>query len=255
MFNYEDYLLQQLNEAKASLGLDDYTIRVYSERVFKLPSKPNGSLIAFVIKNLNGSYVYNVKTQPIQIICYTEINTMAHAMQILDLFAKQHNSTSMYNEDDELIKQDYGTVITLRPMIATEIGFKASLYCFGTYIVSEKLKDIKNLTYNNEVVNFTNAGIGYTAVVNTAKISGQEISKSLKQEAGVVLSLTLINDNSTLVKNANSIMLGGASGNTKFTFTFELNDTSYTQDFIITSATFSTDKENAPTIQITFSRA
>lgn len=257
MFDYENYLLSELNQARVSLGFEDYKIKIAVERSFKMPSKPDGKLLFFVIKNLTGSYIFDtIHTQPVQIICYSEINSMTVAMQVLDYFVKNHNNTSFYDDEDNLIKQNYDTVVTLRPMIPSEVGFKASLYCYGTYVVNENIADIKNLTYMGELVPYTSLGIGYSAVVNTTKVSGEELSTSLKQEAGLVLSITIANyKNNSFCEDVNDVMMGINSGNMQFKFSFDLNTQCYIDlPFILTSATFSTDRENAPTMQLTFTR-
>lgn len=254
-FDYENYILNQLNIAKASLGYDDYIIRVSSERRFKM-DKTDKTLI-FIIKRLTGSYVFNIKTQPVQIICYSELNTMTVGMQILDLFTKNHNNES-FTLDSDYIKQNYDTVVTLRPMIQSEVGFKASLYCYGSYVICDGIADLEDLQWLNassvyKDINYITAGIGYAAVLNTTKVSGETISTSEKQEAGLTLSISIMNDNSDFCKKVNSIMLGGT--HSKFTFSYKMNGTTYTGvQFVLSQATFTTNKTDAPGLQLTFTR-
>lgn len=254
MFNYEDYLLNELNIAKASLGFDDFNIKISSERSFRMPSQTDGKILLFIIKRLTGPYVFNVKTQPIQIICYSEINSMSTGMQILDLFTKTHNNLSQII-DNELVKQNYDTVVTLRPLLPSESGFKASVYCYGNYVVCSDLADITNFNWNSKTVNYLTLGIGYSAVLNTTKKSGEEISTSLKQEAGLILSMSLMNDNSDFCKMVNKVMLGTESGNTEFLFNFTLNGVVYSNiAFILTNSSFTTNRTDAPALQLTFTR-
>lgn len=271
-FNYTEYLLNELNISKAALKFDDFKIRVYEERSFKMPRE--GNTLVFIVKKLTGSYVFNIKSQPVQIICYSELNTMQVALQILDYFAKTHNNHSFTatweekDEDDEVVsysglcKEDYDTVVTLRPMIDAETSFKASLYCYGSYTIIEGLSDLEGIKFwygsgasAYESIHYISASIGYSAVLNTTKVSGQEISTSIKQEAGMVLTMRLMSDDSIFCSVVRQVMAGLDSGNTKFRFGFEPDFGAVLQmDFVLSNATFSTDRVAAPILELTFTR-
>jgi len=259
---YEDYLLEKLYECRDALGFEDYQINIAIERSFRMPKNPTGLL--FVIKNLPGNYIYNIKTQPIQIIVYSELNDMTVAMQILDLFTKRYNNSSFTDDDNNLIKQTYDTVVTLRPMIQSEIGYRASLYCYGSYVVCEGVADVQDFkwynddstaTDKNESIDYVKASFAYTAVLDTQKVSGQQISTSQKKEAGAVLTMVIPQTDTNFCKKINSIMMGGSSGNVDFKFSFVLNGVTYTQIvYKLHEVTLTTAKTDAPGLQISFSR-
>jgi len=259
-FDYEEYLLNKLFQCRNELGLEDCDIKISSERSFVMPKDKNTLL--FIIKKLTGSYVFqNILTQPLQIIVYSEMQTMNNAMQILDLFAKKYNNNSFY-DNNTLIKQNYDTVVSLRPMLGVENGFKASLYCYGNLTIMENVSDIKNLTFNymdgstqkSELVNALSTSLGYSAVLNTTKISGQELSTSLKQEAGLTLTLTLPQTDSELCKKLNAISLGEINGNYLFNFTFEIYNATKTLNFVLTTYVLNSNTTDAPALQLTFTR-
>ena len=261
--NYCDYLLEELNKTRASLGFDDVNIVVSSERSFKLPK--DSKTLLFIVKEIRGTYVLNILTQPVQIIVWSELNTFDIAKQILELFVYNHKNgspDSVFYDDTTLIKQDYDNPSALRPIIPTDIGFKASFYCFGNYVECSGLQDIKNLKFRvasrpaprYEDINYIDASISYSAVLNTSKKSGEEISTSEKQEAGLTLRITLMNDSSVLVKRINQIMLGELKGNTNFVITFDLNEESYSIPFKLSDCSFAADRLNAPGLTVTFTR-
>jgi hypothetical protein len=256
---YCDYLLEELNKTKSELHFDDVKIIVAPERSFKMPKEEN--VLLFIVKQLTGKYTLNTKTQPFQIIVYSELNTFHIAQQILELFVFNHKNgspDSTFTENGVLIKQDYDTPVALRQFIASETSFKASFYCFGNYVECENLQDIKNVKYNKygaiTDINYITASIAYGAVLNTTKASGEEISTSMKQEAGMTIQMTLMNDSSDFVKDINKVMLGVLSGNTPFRIAFTLNDVNYSENFILTDASFNTDRVNAPGLNVVFTR-
>ena len=249
---YEDYLLDELNKAKSELGLDNIKIKVVPERSFKLPKDQN--ILLFVVKQLTGNFVLSVKTTPVQVICYSELNTFDIARQICEFFVKLHHQESFRNEDDVLIKQDYDTPVILRPLLPTDIGFKASMYFFGSYTTCNNIADIKNIAMRYrqgiqprwEDIEYIDASISYAAVLNSNKVRGQEISTSMKQEAGLTLQLSIMNNNSRFCQKVNSVMLGGISGNEEFTLRFDLNGITYIKTFRLDNVTLSVDRVSAP---------
>lgn len=262
---YENYLLDELNKVRADLKLNEVTIKVIPERSFKLPKEQN--VLLFVVKKLTGAFVLNVKTTPVQVICYSELNTFSIAQQICEYFVKLHHQESFHDtienekgeEVEALIKQDYDTPVMLRAILPTDIGFKASMYFFGSYTICEGIADIKNIymAYRSgvqtrwEEVKYIDTSITYAAVVNTNKVRGQELSTSLKQEAGLTLNMTIMNNDSRFCQRVNSIMLGESSGNSKFRLRFELNGTTYTKDFTLDNASLSVDRVSAPGLAVT----
>ena len=261
--NYGEYLLEELNRTRATLGFDNIKIIVSQERSFRMPRDNN--VILFIYKELTGNYVLNIKTTPVQIIVWSELNTFDIAKQILDLFIANHKNgspDSVFYDDNTLIKQDYDTSVILKAFTQSETGYRASFYCFGSYVECSGLQDIKNVRFRvasrpaprYEDINYIDVTLSYSAVLNTSKKSGEEISTSKKQEAGLTLRMTLMNDSSELVKRVNQIMLGELKGNTSFTISFDLNEESYSLPFVLSDCSFSADRVNAPGLLVTFTR-
>ena len=84
--DFKTYLLNELHRIAADeLNLDN-KIEVAEYRSFKMPE--DKTTLLFVIRYITGSYIGNIKTQPLQIFCYCELNDMQTAYMILDAFAK-----------------------------------------------------------------------------------------------------------------------------------------------------------------------
>lgn len=251
---YKNYLLDQLNICKAELGFNDFIIRVAKERSYELPKEPNELL--FVIKNITGSYVLGIKTQPVQIMCYTQLNTIDIAYQILDLFVKLHHQ-NQFHENSNLVKEDYDTPVVLKPFVESSDGFRMSLYAMGSYVICENVADIQKLQWKNdnniyEDINYISADLSYGAVLQTSKISGQQLSTSAKQEAGTTLSITMMNYISDFCKKINQIVFGSVNGNTTFSLLYKINDVEYQKDFKLEGVQLSGNRTDAPGLVVSF---
>lgn len=246
--DFENYLKQELyNIAVQELELDN-KIEVVDYRSFKMPEDKTTFL--FVIRYLTGGYVGSVKTQPVQIFVYSELNDIENAFLILDIFSKTHNNMQ-FILDDEFIKMNFDSPVSMRNFIQSENGYRASVYAFGTYIINENVSDIKNIEIDGLDINYINASLAYAAVLNTTKLSGVQLSTSMKQEAGLTLTITLMKENNAFCNNIENIMYGAYSGNRTFSVKLIKNDdTSKTLDFKIDSITYPTSKLAAPVITV-----
>lgn len=251
--NYEEYLLNELY-----IIAPDEKFEIVEERSFKLPEDRNTMLV--VVKRITGSYTGNILTQPIQIFIYTELNKMQDAFDILDTFSKTHNNWQSYIDSTTLLKQNFQTPVSLRNFVNAEEGYRASVYCYGVYVVAENLNDIQKIELSvtidskpvNIPVNYLTASIGYAAVLNTTKISGQELSTSMKQESGLTLTLNLIHYNDYFNNVVDGIMAGNTSGNYDFVFILTYSSGAVTYHMKLDTAVFQTDKQNAPSFNLTF---
>lgn len=254
-FDFEDYLYQQLYT-------DGLKIEIAKEHSFKTPEDQDTMLV--VIKRLTGTYLGNILSQPVQIFIYSNINNMQVAFNLLDSFAKSHNNIQ-FKVDGLLLKFNFDSPVALRNFINAEEGYRASVYCYGIYVTCENLQDIDSIymdTDDNEwiPVPFLSASLAYSAVLNTTKISGQELSTSIKQEAGLGLTLTVIaTDDNPLVHDALILMMGLSSGNKEFKLRISFINDLYvgqqpediTKIFKLSEVAFSTDKQKAPSLNLT----
>lgn len=254
--DFKQYLLDELYAIAKELGLDN-KIEVAEWRSFKMPEDKTDLL--FVIRYITGNYVGDIKSQPVQVFCYSELNDMQSAYMILDSFSKKHNNyQTSYNNN--FIKLNFETPVSMRNFIQSEEGYRASVYVFGTYIECEGSSDYKSIELlrenkDPENIPYLGATLSYTAVLNTTKMSGQQLSKSLKQEAGLTLAMNLMNTNSDFCKDLRDIMRGIKAGNTDFNFKFTTNDDEvYTINFKLESVTLPSDKTSAPMLQLSFRR-
>ena len=257
--DFKEYLLDELYAISVELGLDK-KIHVAEWRSFKMPDDKNDLL--FVIRYITGSYVGNIKTQPLQVFCYSELDDMTSAYMILDAFSKKHNNYQT-TINGNFIKMNFETPVSMRNFIQSETGYRASVYAFGTYVECEGVDDYKKIEINlgeddeDDLfdIPYLSASLGYGAVLNTTKLSGQALNSSIKQEAGLTLVITLMNTKNDFCDLIHDIMFGEESGN--YTFRFILTKNDDTTDEInmkLESVIFPTDKTSAPTLTLNFRR-
>lgn len=250
--DYKNYLLNELYNTGV---LDGYKLIITDERSFEMPTESKTLLV--VIKRITGSYVGNIKTQPIQLFVYSELNDIQIAFDMLDIYAKTHNNLQQTIKTD-LIKENYDTPVALRNFVNSAEGFRASVYMSGVYILCEDISDITDFTWFNESENkyeeipYLSASINYAAVLHTTKQSGDELSTSMKQEAGLTLVINLMHTNSDFCKLIDDIMFGDVSGNTSFKFQFNLNEKQRNIEMKLNTSPFETSKTSAPGITLTF---
>ena len=250
---FEKYLLNELykiandNDIKSKINVAEY-------RSFKMPDNPEDLL--FVIRYITGTYTGDIKSQPVQIFCYCQLDDMQSGYLLLDEFAKTHNNYQ-FKDDEGFIKMNFDTPVSMRNFVQAETGYRASVYCFGNYIICEGSYDFDSITLplNNSAfsIPYLNATLGYTAVLNTTKVSGVQINKSIKQEAGVTLTMNLMNTSNDFCDLIRKIVKGTESGDYSFVFTFNEDSThNFSLTMRLESAIWPSDKQAASVLQLTF---
>lgn len=250
--DFKNYLLNEMYRIAGGLGLEN-KIEVAEFRSFKMPD--DKTTLLFVIRYITGNYVGDIKTQPIQVFCYSELNDMQTAYMLLDEFSKTHNNYQT-EIDGNFIKMNFETPVSMRNFLQSETGYRASVYAFGNYIECEGVSDITSITYDSgKEVNFLSASLGYAAVLNTSKVSGDELNKSIKQEAGLTMTINLMHTNSDFCQDIDDIMYGDSDGNQSFDFVLTKTDgTTKAISMKLDSATFPISKTAAPTLTLIFRR-
>lgn len=251
--NFEEYLINELYKIANDNGIEN-KIHVAEYRSFKMPD--NKEDLLFVIRYITGNYIGDIKTQPVQIFCYCELNNIETAYLILDEFSKTHNNYQ-FKENDDFIKMNFETPVSMRNFIQSETGYRASVYCFGTYIECSGSYDFESIEIiineENFKIPYLTATLGYTAVLNTTKLTGQQLNKSIKQEAGITLSMSLMNTNNAFCQLIRNIVKGTGNGNYDFAFKFkEDNNSNFTINMKLESATWPSDKTAASALTLTF---
>lgn len=254
MFDYENWLLNALYDCAAQLELE-CKIEVSSERSFSMPD--DKSTLLFIVKKLSGSVLWDaIKVQPVQIVCYSEMNTMTMATQILDLFTKVYNNNS-FSEDSALIKQTYDTVVTLRPFVQTDNSFRASLYTYGSLTIMEGIADVTDFEwYNNNIHNWEpikpiSVALSYTCVPNLQKSSGSNLSTTESQEATLTITLSVLQRQNDFCKLVNFISQG-LSKQRKFGFRYKLQGQTIYQNAIMTTHGLTSTSVDAPALSLVF---
>ena len=144
----------------------------------------------------------------------------------------------------------------MRNFIQSEIGYRASVYSFGSYIECEDAIIINKIEYEYATnkffeIPFISASLNYTAVLNTVKFSNQQLSQSMKKEAGLSLVINLVDSDNGFCTMVRAILYGNNPGNTDFKFRITDNDT-HSITMKLETAILPTDKQSAQLLQLTF---
>ena len=254
--DFENYLVNELYTIAKELGFDN-KINVAEWRSFKMPE--NKEDLLFVVRYITGSYIGSIKTQPVQIFAYSELNDIQSVYMILDGFAKKHNNYQTII-DNNFIKMNFETPVSMRNFIQSETGYRASVYVYGNYVECENIIDYKALKLkisDSNIIDipYLSLSIGYVGVLNTTKITGEQLSYSMKQEAGLTISINLMNTDDDFCNLIHDIMFGNKDGNYEFNFILVKQDDS--EDNVVLkleTVTLPTNKTSAPTLQLNFRR-
>ena len=259
-FDYENWLLNALYGCAGELGIE-CKIEISSERSFAMPE--DKSTLLFIVKRLSGSVLFDsIKVQPVQIICYTEMATMDKGMQILDLFTKLYNN-NQFTENDILIKQTYDTVVSLKPFVATENSFRASLYTYGTVTLMEGLADIEDFSWWNDELEADSNGekweklkpvsivLAYSCVPNIQKSTTSNLSTTEPQEASLSITLGILQRKTDFCKLVNMIGTGQLPQQ-KFKFKFKLQGYDIIHEAIMTTHGLNYSTTDAPALSLVF---
>ena len=94
MWNYDGYkewLRDRLVECKNALDFNNYNIEVYNEQDYAKNRSIKAKTMTVIVKFLSSAMVFNVKTQPIQMLVITEENSISVANTILTSFSERYN--------------------------------------------------------------------------------------------------------------------------------------------------------------------
>ena len=260
MWNYDDYktwLRNRLVEIKNTLDFGDFNIEVYNEQDYAQHSSINEKTITVVTKFLSSNNIFNVKTQPVQILVITEENSISVANAIMSKFCDDYNFTTT-TSGTSYVKHSYASPVVLSNFNLIGIGYRTVLYINTNLFVLDNVIDIKTLTIDNNVVDPISATIGYSMSGDTQAFDGG-LAKTTKNYATLVMTLNVACTESDFVVKCVGIMNGNSTykGNEDFTVAFSLGEGTNKVDFNLTmkmtGATFSTAKNSVPSLQLSFS--
>ena len=257
--SYKNWLFNRLNEVKNDLDFGSYSIEVYNEQEYAKNRSIKPKTITIITKFLNSSLMMNVKTQPIQMLIITEENSLAVANSIITNFTEKYNFY-VNTDGDVYTKNIYSTPQVISNFNLVGIGYRSVLYVNTTLIILEKVMDITNLSVSIDggtaiSVDPLSATIGYTMGGDTQDFDGS-YAQTEKQFSTFNLTLNVSCVKTDFTEKCIKIMNKTSTnkGNETFSFNFNVGEfafTNFNMKFI--GCTLSTAKNNAPSLQLSFS--
>lgn len=185
-FNYENYLLQELNSDK---------IVVLSEQLFAKGGEFEPDKIYVVTKYLASSIEFGAETQPIQILILSEQNGLQEAKEIFETFTQTHNWRAG-TFDGTFIKQQYTSPVVMSNFNEVNYGMRSVLYVSATLFIMENISDVENLKIMGVSVKPLSFQWSYQMSGNTQPIGGDMIASTVKNMATfqAALSIPVLNN-------------------------------------------------------------
>ena len=233
MFDYEEYLREKLNQINITRGYN-LTIEVASEQAFVKIKTFLPDTIYVMIKKLATTYMYDVLTQPIQLMILAEQNQMETTKKLVDEFTNSYNWLSEIVEGTSgnytYVKQQYSNAVVINNFNVVGWGYRTMLYITGDLAIMENVCDISAtidnvvkrgsiLVDSNEVKPLT-FNISYNMTGNTQPIGTERIATTEKTMSTLSIAMSVQMIGSSFVNKVLGIMNGTTSGNELFNFTF-----------------------------------
>ncbi len=252
--NYKDWLRNRLIECKNALDFNDYNIEVYNEQDYAKNRSIKAKTMTVIVKFLSSTMVFNVKTQPIQMLVITEENSISVANTILTNFAEKYNF-NVISDENTYVKHMYATPAVLSNFNLIGIGLRTVLYVNTTLFILEDVMDITDLEIDGKKIDAISATIGYTMSGDTQPFDGG-YARTEKSFSTFVITVNVSCTKNAFTEKCVKIMnqSSEAKGNEDFVFNFKVGEIPF-NNFImkLIGATLSTAINNVPSLQMSFS--
>lgn len=257
MFNYENYLTNELNAIASSLNYSGKIIVVNEQEfVDELFNKPD--TIYFIVKHLGSTITYEGYSTPLQITIISETNSLETAQEIANSFASSHNWETYTN--GVYMKQQYNTPVVLSNFNDVANGYRSLLYISGYIFIIDDILDLETLTITIDTVDVavkpSDFQFNYSMQGNTQPVGGEKISTTTKSTSTNDMSIVIpaISKYSTIITKALDIANGTTTGNYAFDFSFTLCGVIFTHDYKLISCKFATRPNQIPSFILGFMR-
>ena len=255
MWNYDEYktwVKNRLIEIKTNLDFNDYDIEVYNEQDYAKKRSIKSKTITAIIKFLPSTLLFNVETQPIQMLVITEENGLSVANTIMTNFTDTYNF-NVIPDGTTYIKHIYSRPSVLSNFNLIGIGLRTVLYVNTTLLILTDVMDITDLKVDGKDLDAISSTIGYTMSGDTQPFgSGHAITE--KNYSTLVMTLNVACVKTDFTEKCAKIMRGDSTdkGNEDFAFTFYLGELAFSLNMKLAGATFTTAQNNVPSLQLTF---
>lgn len=181
MFNFENYLLQELHSDK---------VVVLSEQMFVKNGEFDSNKIYVVVKYLASTIEFGAEIRPVQILVLSEQNGVQEAKDLFDSFTQTHNWVAGIF-GDEFVKQQYSSPVVMSNFNEASYGYRSVLYVSATLFIMQNVCDVENLKINAIPIKPLNFSWSYQMTGNTQPIGGDMIASTVKNMATFQASISI----------------------------------------------------------------
>lgn len=181
MFNFENYLLQELHSDK---------VVVLSEQMFVKNGEFDSNKIYVVVKYLASTIEFGAEIRPVQILVLSEQNGVQEAKDLFDSFTQTHNWVAGIF-GDEFVKQQYSSPVVMSNFNEASYGYRSVLYVSATLFIMQNVCDVENLKINEIPIKPLNFSWSYQMTGNTQPIGGDMIASTVKNMATFQASIAI----------------------------------------------------------------
>lgn len=253
-WDFETFLTEQLNIINNEKGYG-LNFEISNEQAFAKLKSFDPNTIYIIIKYLGSSIEYDIETQPIQIMCIAEQNSLDLSRDILDTYAKKFNwSVKLDLETGFYLKQEYSSPVVLSNFNSVGYGYRSVIYLTATFYMMENVIDLEELEIDEGHYKPLSFSLTYQMAGNTQPVGDEYLSKTVKNSSTLSISMTVQMLNNDFVNKVLQIANGDLSGNTEFDFSFYIGDNLFSAGLKLISLAFATAPNNVPTIQLGFMR-
>ena len=261
MFNYENYLINELNAIAHTMNYDGKII-VVNEQEFVDEIFNEHNTIYFIVKHLGSTITYEGKSTPLQITIISEANSLEMAQAIATEFASSHNWETYTN--GVYMKQQYSTPAVISNFNDVSNEYRSLLYFSGYIFIIDDILDLTSLTITLKVNNVDTAievkpsdfQFDYAMQGNTQPVGGNKISTTTKSTSTNDISIVVpaIEKYKALIQKALDIAKGEETGNFDFPFKYTLCGVSFHFNYKLVSCKFATKPNQIPSFILGFMR-
>lgn len=135
--------------------------------------------------------------------------------------------TKIIQEGEENFKSVTYSIVFNTPVVmdkSVDIGVNhyARLVAFASVNEMNGVNQVKKLEIDGETIDKLNSTYSYVTEPSSARVSGEELTKSKKKSSSSTIVFTAINNATIFLNKVFKISTGQLPGNTKFTVNFEL---------------------------------
>lgn len=259
MWNYENYLKNQLITLQEDLGLE-VGIEVCEEQMFMKIKEYFPNTIYCVLKYLSTTIQFGAVVRPIQIMIMSEANQLNNAKILFDSLANNYNWVTVI-EGSTYVKQQYSSPVVLSNFNDVSYTFRSILYISTTLIEMNDVVDIQggfNIGFVDENGNEQlveglqpiSQQFQYVAGADTQPVGNFRISETIKSVSTFSLTLIVAPTNNAFLQQCLKISKGTVSGNTKFNIAFTIGGVPFDYDMVLTTFNHNSAINEIPGISI-----